>query len=119
MEFFIAGGIVALLLGLGALAALPWEMLLQVGFGAVILGMLVGLPTGTWYHVELYRALIRARAKRKGWIWNPTAFHRHVPREDRRRFLPWFYAGGLSFVVIVFGIVVAAAGLIGEGRSLG
>jgi len=117
MEFLIAGGIIAFLLGLGALAMLPWEMLRTVGFAGVILGMASGVPTGVWYHVELYRALVVARADRKGWIWNPVAFHRKVPRHARRRFLGWFYAGGLSFVVIVIGIVLATAGVISEARA--
>ena len=84
------------------------------GLGMLILGLAVGIPTGFWYHVVLYRlASAKVRLSRAWWL-SPSALHRHLTDGEQRRITPWYRIGGVGFVLSVAGGLAAIAGLLME-----
>lgn len=111
LESLLAVGLLALLVGLGALSFVPWEQLFSWGQWTIACGMAVGVPPAVVYHVILYRALRAHRIDTTGFIWNPIRFHHLLVPAARRGFLPWFYVGGAGFVVVVLGLVLLIAAM--------
>jgi hypothetical protein len=83
-----------------------------VGVGALLVGLLVGVPTGFWYHVILYRCVSPRIPLPRGWWLSPAALHRHLTAAEARRIAPWNRVGGLGFVLCLAGGVAAIAGLL-------
>jgi hypothetical protein len=97
-EVLIVIGCVATL----ALWSLPPLIGLWVG-GTLALGALVGgALAGVVYHVQLHRALAPMRT---GWWWNPTREHGRLDDPQRRRVMPWFFAGAAGFAGAIAGSV--------------
>ena len=97
---------IALALSLGFLA--PWLWIAAAGALAIAAGLLVGVPTGFWYHVALGRALRAHGALPARWWVRPTAFHSGLSEAERARVLPWFFAGGAGFALTVVGCAALA-----------
>ena len=111
-EALIVLSVVVLLLGFGLMAALlPLETLLAIGAGLVALGLFVGLPAGTYYHVRLYRCLEAQGGVPRDFFWHPTRYHADVPRAESRKFMPWFIAGAAGFVLILLGCAIVMLGV--------
>ena len=112
-EALIVLGVVGLLLGLGLMAVLlPLETLLAIGAAMVALGLLLGLPAGTYYHVRLYRLLEAHGGVPRDFFWHPTRYHSAVPHAESRKFMPWFLAGAAGFVLILLGCAIVMLGVI-------
>jgi hypothetical protein len=110
-EALLALGVVVALAGLGGLVLLPWEPLLHGGLVASAIGLGAGVPLAVVYHVQLYRGLRACGGVPRGWIWNPIALHDQLTPAWRRRVVPWAWAGGAGFVVVVLGLVLLGAAL--------
>ncbi|MBU6160269.1 MAG: hypothetical protein KGO50_04045 [Myxococcales bacterium] len=106
IETALASGVVLLLLAVGLVAQLSWDVLLYSGEVTAALGFLLGVPPAVVYHVRLWQELTLAGASTRGIIWNPIRFHDQVPWHRQNRFLPWFYAGGVGFVIVVLGVAL-------------
>lgn len=110
---------VAAALALVALA--PWTGLLQIAALLLAAGMLLGVPAGFVYHVQLRRRLLARGLLRPRWWWSPVREHVRLPDEDLSRVLPWFYAGGAGFLLTAVGCVLGllavpgAVGWVGGG----
>ena len=103
----MALGAFALLGGLSLVAImLPWTWLLGLGVALTAFGLVVGIPTGAYYHVALYRELSRAGEVPRRWWLHPHHHHDGLADEALGRVRPWFTMGGAGFVFIVLGIVV-------------
>ncbi len=109
LEMLVVVGLVGAVVGLGALLLLPWETLAVAGLWLIALGFLFGLPTGAWYHVELYRSLKPLGLLPEDWFWNPIQYNDDVPEADYRRVMALCYCGAAGFFVIVVGMVVLGA----------
>jgi hypothetical protein len=114
--------IVLVLLGLllvgvlGLLAAILTPALLAAGgFWTLAAGLLLGLPTGVWYHVLLYRILAARMTLPVRWWASPSDLHRHLDRDDLRRIRPWYLLGGIGFLLCLGGGLAAGAGLLLSG----
>jgi hypothetical protein len=69
----VAVGLVALL----ATVLTPGFMTV-IAFGTLLLGLVVGVPTGFWYHVVLYRIVsAKIRLPRRRWV-SPSDLHIHL-----------------------------------------
>jgi hypothetical protein len=111
-EALIVLALLIVLAGLGWMSILlSWQTMLAVGAACALAGLAVGLPTSLYYHVCLHRALHPRGLLPAGWWWNPIRYHARLGAGERRRVLPWFYAGALSFGLIVLGCGLAALGL--------
>lgn len=95
------------------LAGLAWAVqsagTTTMVYGGVILilfGLLFSTPCAVWYHVLLYRSLKPRGALDRKWLWNPTAQHRHLSADEKRRVMPWFYAGASGWGISVVGCVM-------------
>ena len=97
-------GIVAALLTPGLIAG--------IGLGVLLLGLLVGLPTGFWYHVILYRFVSARMPVPRAWWVSPSSLHTHLTGPERSRIRPWYLIGGAGFILSVVGGLVAMAGLL-------
>ena len=107
---------------LGAVAAVGLVVLLATVFtapvmimlalGALLLGLVVGVPTGFWYHVVLYRIVSARIAVPRTWWLSPSALHVHLTDAEQRRIRPWYRLGGIGFVLSVVGGLAAIAGLL-------
>ena len=107
-------GIAAVGLGGVAGAIFTSRLLTGIGLGTMILGLLLGIPTGFWYHVVLYR-LASAKASLPGTWWlSPARFHVHLSSAEQLRIRPWYRVGGIGFVLSVAGGLAAIAGLLLE-----
>ena len=90
------------------------RLLTALGLGTLMLGLLLGIPTGFWYHVILYR-LAAAKVSVPGTWWlSPARLHVHLSGAEQRRIRPWYRVGGVGFVLSVAGGLVAIAGLLLE-----
>lgn len=107
-ELWIALGLCA---AFGALAAL-WTLapitLLFAGAWTTVAGLVLGIPTGFLYHVELRRSLLACEKLPERWWLDPTALHGAIPRADRRWVLGWCYAGAAGFLVTIVGCAIVA-----------
>jgi len=112
IELLMVVGFMGVLAGLGALALVAMETLVLVGGGMIVLGLLVGVPTGVMWHVRLYQVLSPLGRLEPGWLWSPIGYNEQLPEENRREVLAWCYVGGLGFGVFLLGAVVAGAGII-------
>ena len=107
---------------LGAVAAVGLVVLLAAVFtapvmimlavGALLLGLVVGVPTGFWYHVVLYRIVSAKIAVPRRWWLSPSALHVHLTGSEQRRIWLWYRLGGIGFVLSVVGGLAAIAGLL-------
>ena len=94
-----------------SLPVLSPELLLRVGFWAIVAGLAFGLPTGACYHVGLQRSLARVGRLPPRWWLHPTSHHRLLPAEDAPAVLAWCRAGALGCAVVFLGCTVAALGV--------
>ena len=107
---------------LGAVAAVGLAVLLATVFtapvmimlalGVLVAGLVVGVPTGFWYHVVLYRIVSARIAVPRTWWLSPSALHVHLTDAEQRRIRPWYRLGGIGFVLSVVGGLAAIAGLL-------
>lgn len=105
-----------LVLGLSGLlgAMFTARLLTALGLGAMVLGLLLGIPTGFWYHVILYR-LASAKTSLPGTWWlAPARLHVHLSGDEQSRIRPWYRVGGVGFVLSVAGGAAAIVGLLME-----
>jgi len=81
------------------------------------LGLAVGVPTGFWYHVILYRIVSPKMPLPRRWWMSPSELHVHLTDAERRRINRWYRIGGVGFVLSVVGGLAAIAGLLLRVRS--
>jgi hypothetical protein len=103
----VAVGLVALL----ATVLTPGFMTV-IALGTLLLGLVVGVPTGFWYHVVLYRIVsAKIRLPRRWWV-SPSGLHIHLSDVEQRRITVWYRLGGIGFVLSVIGGLTAIAGVL-------
>jgi hypothetical protein len=79
--------------------------------GILIVGGLVfSIPFAFWYHWKLYTTLGPRGDLSPRWIWSPTAQHVRLRPEERRRVLPWFYAGAAGWTICMLGVGICFFG---------
>jgi len=93
--------LLALLGWLGPLVPLEW--VLAAGIVCAALGLIIGVPTGAWYHVKLYTALRPHGALPQTWWLRPVPLHERLAPGERSEVLRWFYIGGVGFCVTALG----------------
>jgi hypothetical protein len=101
-------------LGLVVLLAtlLTPPVMILLALGALLLGLAVGVPTGFWYHVVLYRIVSRKVQVPRTWWLSPSGLHVHLTDAEQRRIKPWYRLGGIGFVLSLVGGLGAIAGLL-------
>ena len=87
-------------------------VMIMLALGALLLGLVVGVPTGFWYHVLLYRIVSARIAVPRRWWVSPSALHVHLTDAEQRRIRLWYRLGGIGFVLSVVGGLAAIAGLL-------
>jgi len=87
-------------------------VMIVLALGALLLGLVVGVPTGFWYHVLLYRIVSARIAVPRRWWVSPSALHVHLTDAEQRRIRLWYRLGGIGFVLSVVGGLAAIAGLL-------
>ena len=92
-------------------------VMVTLALGALLLGLVVGVPTGFWYHVLLYRIVSARIAVPRRWWLSPSGLHVHLTDAERRRIYRWYRIGGVGFVLSVVGGLAAIAGLLLGARS--
>jgi hypothetical protein len=103
----VAVGLVVLLA-----TVLTAPVMIMLAGGALLLGLVVGVPTGFWYHVVLYRIVSAKIAVPRRWWLSPSALHVHLTGAEQRRIWLWYRLGGIGFVLSVVGGLAAIAGLL-------
>jgi hypothetical protein len=109
--------LVTLAIGLlvaGALVVqlVPAEWVVQTSGVCTALGLLVGVPTGFWYHVKLRECLRSAGELPARWWLQPVAHHEGLSPDDRPAVMFWFSLGGAGFGLTVLGCVGVGAGVL-------
>ena len=113
IESVVVLGLLFLLAGAGwAAVLLDWQTITVGGLMLALVGFALGVPTGFYYHVQLYRTLAPRGVLPKGWYWHPMRYHEHLQRHERARVLSWSYAGGVGFVLILIGCAGTVFGLL-------
>ena len=105
-----AVGSVGLVLLLATLLTAP--VLIMLAIGILLLGLVVGVPTGFWYHVVLYRIVSGKTPVPRRWWLSPSALHVHLTAAEERRIRLWYRLGGIGFVLSMVGGLAAIAGLL-------
>jgi hypothetical protein len=99
--------IVMLLLASGlAVIWIPWQILLISGFVGIGIGLLIGVPTGFYYHVLLRRSLLKDPPLPLKWWLHPTRFHDRIKSDERQRIFVYFYLGAAGFFLILIGAFI-------------
>lgn len=110
----IALGVAGLVLPL-----LPAAGVVTAGIFCAGSGLLLGLPTGLWYHVKLHACLSRRGQLSRGWWLRPVALHDQLGPAERPAVLLWFYLGGAGFMLSVLGCGLVIFGVLLEGYRAG
>jgi hypothetical protein len=113
--------VMAGLIALGAIGWLgplvPLEWIVTAGVACSVLGIVLGVPTGFWYHVRLYAALRRQGPLPALWWLRPHSLHGQLAEAERPEVLRWFYLGGAGFALTATGCaLVMLAVVIANGR---
>jgi hypothetical protein len=87
-------------------------LMTEVGLWTLLVGMITGVPAGFWYHVLLYRTLVRKTQLPSNWWTSPVQYHTWLDHDELRRLQPWFRTGGIGFVLALAGGLAAMAGLL-------
>jgi len=108
---------ITLVLGALAAAALAVAvgtptLLATLGLATLSVGLALGVPTGFWYHVLLYRCVAGRVSLSPLWWLAPSGLHRHLTDADQRRIRPWYRIGGVGFALCLLGGIVAIVGLL-------
>ncbi|UCE87825.1 MAG: hypothetical protein JSU66_08995 [Deltaproteobacteria bacterium] len=90
----------------GCLAPLHW--IAAAGALGIVVGLLIGIPTGFGYHVALGRVLGARGDLPERWWMRPTALHDALEPHELERIMPWFYVGGAGFALTIAGCVAFA-----------
>lgn len=107
----VVGGLVAVgLIGLVSLVVTP-QIMIVVGLWVLAAGLILGIPTGLWYHIALYRQLAPRMPLPTRWWRKPVELHQQLTPEEFGRVMPWFVAGAVGFVLCCVGGVAAIVGL--------
>jgi len=111
-ESLVVLAVVGLLVVLGSMAVLlSLETLVLVGVVCVATGFMLGVPAGTYYHVLLYRCLAARGGVPRDFFWHPTRYHAGLPQAESRKFMPWFVAGAVGFMLILLGCSIVMLGV--------
>jgi len=102
--------VVGLVILLAAVLTAPAMIVLALG--TLLLGLALGVPTGLWYHVLLYRIVSAKVAVPPGWWLSPSDLHVHLTGAEQRRIRLWYGLGGIGFVLSVAGGLAAIVGLL-------
>ncbi|HET8575878.1 MAG TPA: hypothetical protein VFO18_02175 [Methylomirabilota bacterium] len=97
------------LIGFVATAFTP-HFMTAIGLSTLLLGLVMGVPTGVWYHVILYRFVSAKAPLPRTWWLSPSTLHRQLTDAEQSRIRPWYRIGGLGFVLCVAGGLIAIAG---------
>lgn len=96
-----------LLVAIGvAQMVLSLSALVTVGLLCIVVGGLLGLPAGLYYHVVLYRCLQELGGAPRGWYWHPTRYHRRLDRSQMSGVRLWFTLGGAGFGLMILGCII-------------
>ena len=87
-------------------------VMIMLALGALLLGLVVGVPTGFWYHVVLYRIVAAKIAVPRKWWLSPSDLHVHLTDAEQLRIRLWYRLGGIGFVLSMVGGVAAIAALL-------
>lgn len=88
------------------------SVMIMLAVGALLLGLVVGVPTGFWYHVVLYRIVSAKIAVPRKWWLSPSDLHVHLTDAEQRGIRLWYRLGGIGFVLSVVGGLAAITGLL-------
>ncbi len=111
---------VALLSALALLGPLiPGAWVVMAGAICTATGMLLGVPTGLWYHVKLRSCLGPRDELPERWWVRPVPLNARLRPEERARVLVWFYIGGVGFALCVLGCVLVLAGALLQASQAG
>ncbi len=112
-EFLLA---LAIVIGLGVIvlitAVITPQIMIELGLWVLAIGLLVGIPTGLWYHVALYHQLVPRIILPARWWRRPVELHSLLTPVEFRRVRPWFVAGAVGFLLCCVGGVAAIIGLL-------
>ena len=104
-ELLWVAGLLLLLVGAALVNLVPWLVLLRIGEVTMLGAAAIGIPLELVYFGLLAYAL-SGTDRPDGWYWRSFEHHKLLTRGQRRWVLPWFYAGALSFLVIVIGMLI-------------
>ncbi len=111
-SLLVLGSVVAIaLMGLVTVAMTP-PLMVELGFRGLTLGLLIGIPTGWWYHVVRYRTLAARMALLSQWWRRRVELHPFLTPDEYQRVRPWFVAGALGFVLSLTGGVAVLTGML-------
>jgi len=99
------------LVGLLATALSP-SFIVTLGLATLAAGLLLGVPTGFWYHVLIYRLAAAQGPVPARWWLRPSALHAGLTEAELRPIMRWYRIGGAGFVLSVAGGLVAIAGFL-------
>ena len=88
------------------------QIMIERGLWVLAVGLLIGIPTGLWYHVVLYKQLAPRTTLPLRWWRAPVELHPLLSPQEFRRVRPWFVAGAAGFVLCCIGGLAAIAGLV-------
>lgn len=106
----VLSGMVAIgLAGLVSIVITP-QLMVELGFWVLAVGLLIGIPTGFWYHVALYRQLSPRIALPSRWWRAPVELYPQLTPAEYRQVRPWFVVGAAGFLLCCLGGIAAIVG---------
>jgi len=88
------------------------EILLKFGFALTGFGLILGVPTGFYYHLLLFKFLKKRVALPFFWWLSPLKYHVYLIEYELKGLKIWFQIGALGFFISLGGCFIVFIGLI-------
>lgn len=115
LEVWIVGSILALFFSIFLLSYFfSGTIILTAGVTSLVIGLILGVPIGFYYHLLLFQRKKLLGRELKGWWIYPHRYHEYLPEKERRILNRWFWVGAVFFNIAMIGCGLVFIGLFME-----
>ena len=114
-EIWIVASILVLFFSISLLSYFSGTIILAAGIALIVIGLILGVPIGFYYHLLLFQRIKLLGRELKGWWISPHRYHEYFPEKERRLLSRWFWIGAVFFNIAMIGCGLVFIGLFMKG----
>ena len=111
LEVWIVASILVLFFSISLLSYFSGTIILAAGITFIVIGLILGVPIGVYYHLLLFQRIKLLGRELKGWWISPHRYHESLPEKERRILSRWFWIGAVFFNITMIGCELVFIGL--------